>query len=213
MTKICPICKQVKNKSEYSLSKNTSDNLFYSCKLCSKIKNQEYYKKNREKILERSLKNYVTKPKELKPKIAKVVTHRSVRNTFGDNILITETNYSELPSDYIFEELLEDLNLLECEVIDSKNKMNKGLKIVKFKFLGKGFEAGTKNGEDISYFLKNVTKRVIRRNIWDFRFFGEFDDKIDIITTKNVNLLNFLKAVNKNPGKIDEKFCKENVYD
>lgn len=54
MTKKCSKCKLDKPKNEFCKDKNRKDGLNYTCKLCCKESNDQYYLHNKEKILKYS---------------------------------------------------------------------------------------------------------------------------------------------------------------
>ena len=57
-TKICTICKQEKNITEFHKTKRTKDGYEYRCKECRKILFNKYYNKNKKEIfLRRAIKN------------------------------------------------------------------------------------------------------------------------------------------------------------
>jgi hypothetical protein len=51
-TKVCSICKEDKNVSEFGNSKSSKDGLLYCCKKCNSDRGKKYTKENYQKTLE-----------------------------------------------------------------------------------------------------------------------------------------------------------------
>jgi hypothetical protein len=141
-TKICGKCKEQKTRDMFSKNKNHKDGLENYCKECTKKRTQEYYIKNREKILQKD-KMWQIKNKE--------------------NIKKYQKEYREKNK--------ERLDKYMKETKEQRTKRNKQYyKLNKEKILEKHKKYVQENKDHINEYQKNYrSQRFLNDEIWRFK--------------------------------------------
>jgi 5-methylcytosine-specific restriction endonuclease McrA len=152
-TKRCPVCKTIKNKTEFHKSKNRHDGVASTCKSCSKTKRRLRYIKNKDRELELS-KKYYQENKEY---------YQEWRDSNKETIKVANKEYNSINKDKISEQKKKYYE-------ENKERISKKKKIYSQSHSGK---AVMRNGaykrrlkkknssissEDIKNLIKNATK-------------------------------------------------------
>lgn len=105
--KICSKCKIEKSFENFRKDKTTSDGLRCWCKICCKQYNEEYSKKNQQKIKDYKIRHYLDNKLEIQEKrLTKLYNltlneYRDILNKQKEKCLICESKFTNINIPYI----------------------------------------------------------------------------------------------------------------